>query len=391
MECLNKQCDAINIENDDNFCYKCGQYTSKGYSFLKDDNNKNFIINGNLAKKNNKFSFIIIITILSFCILVLLCILNGDNIFKPAFYLKKRIDSYIYGYNVSFIKTDNIYAKQIINSEIDAKDIIKQDLELQSWKCGNNIDVLRLQDQLENNYDITSVSFCDISLDESKKIVNVINKMFDLFPKMKGSLTNISITNSNTKEEYIARFQPMYQFVNPNEDINEYNKVNKTQILLNSYYFLNQDFLNNSISSLSGSDWYVNGATWDSTIAHELGHYISFYLLLKEYNVDNVILVTKENEDKINELINIINNDEFSKKIVYEAIKNYNLNNNLEINENEFSSNISKYANLKNDNGDIIYDETIAEAIHDYYLNGNNANRCSLEIVKIIKNRLGEV
>ena len=36
----------------------------------------------------------------------------------------------------------------------------------------------------------------------------------------------------DTNSEYIARFQPMYQFVNINEDINNYNKVNKTQIFI---------------------------------------------------------------------------------------------------------------------------------------------------------------
>lgn len=61
--------------------------------------------------------------------------------------------------------------------------------------------------------------------------------MYNLFPNISGALTNISITNASTNKEYIARFQPMFQFVNTNEDITKYNKVNKTQILLNSYYF----------------------------------------------------------------------------------------------------------------------------------------------------------
>ena len=31
MKCLNQYCDAEDIENDDNFCYKCGNWTSKGF------------------------------------------------------------------------------------------------------------------------------------------------------------------------------------------------------------------------------------------------------------------------------------------------------------------------------------------------------------------------
>ena len=117
--------------------------------------------------------------------------------------------------------------------------------------------------------------------------------MYNLFPNISGALTNISITNASTNKEYIARFQPMFQFVNANEDITKYNKVNKTQILLNSYYFLNEDIMNEPISSVVGSDWYVNDTTWESTIAHELGHYISNHLVIKLTPCQNYAITIK--------------------------------------------------------------------------------------------------
>ena len=49
MKCLNQMCDADTIEIDDNFCYKCGHFTSKGYSYLKDNNiNKGASIKQNI-------------------------------------------------------------------------------------------------------------------------------------------------------------------------------------------------------------------------------------------------------------------------------------------------------------------------------------------------------
>ena len=36
MKCIH--CEA-EIESDDNFCWKCGEWTSKGYTFLKDKSN----------------------------------------------------------------------------------------------------------------------------------------------------------------------------------------------------------------------------------------------------------------------------------------------------------------------------------------------------------------
>lgn len=35
MNYLNQYCDAEEIERDDNFCYKCGYWTAKGYSIKK--------------------------------------------------------------------------------------------------------------------------------------------------------------------------------------------------------------------------------------------------------------------------------------------------------------------------------------------------------------------
>ena len=55
----------------------------------------------------------------------------------------------------------------------------------------------------------------------------------------------------------------------------------KTKILLNSYYFLNKDILSKGLKE----NWYPNNASYESLIAHELGHYITFVTLLKQNNI----------------------------------------------------------------------------------------------------------
>ena len=214
--------------------------------------------------------------------------------------------------------------------------------------------------------------------------------MYRLFPNIKGALTNVTITNTPSKSEYIARFQPMFQFVNSHESINEFNKVNKTQILLNSYYFLNNSILSKQIEDVVGKKWYVNGANWESTIAHEMGHYISFKLLLKENNIDNITFVTNSNEELINNIIKKFDNQEFSLEIVLSALNNYNIKYNTSLSVDEFARLISEYAGAKDKNGKLIADETIAEAIHDYYLHKANMNKASLEIVNVINLRLNK-
>lgn len=152
--------------------------------------------------------------------------------------------------------------------------------------------------------------------------------MYHLFPNIKGYLTNISITNAKTNSEYIAYFQPMYQFVNQNLDIDKYNKVNKTQILLNSYYFLNLNIVDKSISSVSEEGWYPRDATINSTISHELGHYITFVSFLKSKNIDNIVYETKTNTKLIQDAIKEYDSGRYSNLIVKKALDNYNYKNN---------------------------------------------------------------
>lgn len=388
MKCLNQKCDADQIETDDNFCYKCGHWTAKGYSFTRNKKNINNILNGAASKKDENFSVMISIVSFAFIVFVFINIFRGNDLYKPFFFLKNQIDNYIYGYNTSIIKTDNIYNKKDINNYEEAITFLKNDLDNQSWKCTNEIEILQLQYEIETNNLIPVVNFCDISYDEVERITDVINRMYLLFPGIKGALTNISITNATTNSEYIARFQPMFQFVNPNENINDYNKINKTQILLNSYYFLNEEIMSNSVTSVVGEDWYIKDVSWESTIAHELGHYISFLIILRENGMENITFVTAENENKINELLTKFDSGNFSVSLLEQSLINYNIRYGTNLDLNSFALTISKYAGIKDENGILIADETIAEAIHDYYLHGNNCSKSSYEIVNVIKSRL---
>ncbi len=388
MKCLNKDCNAGEIEEDDNFCYKCGHWTARGYSFLKQPENIQGILNGNGAKRDDRFLTMISLTLFAFIAFTFIGLYRGEDLFKPLYFVKRKIDNYVYGYNTAIIKTDNIYNKKNINSLEEANQIIDYDLDSQNFKCSYALDTFKLETDIEKAYSIPSVSFCDMSYNEAEKIKNVIDKMYSLFPNMKGALTNISITNAKTKSEYIAYFQPMFQFVNPNEDINFYNKVNKTQILLNSYYFLNENVMSNPIESVVGENWYVKDATWESTISHELGHYITFVIFLRENGLENITFVTKDNENKIYELLKIYESGEFSTNIVNQALNNYNNKYKTNLDLDSFALTISKYAGVKNNDNVLIADETIAEAIHDFYLHGENLSKSSYEIISIIKSKL---
>lgn len=385
MKCIHCE---VEIESDDNFCWNCGHWTAKGYSFLKNKNNIDKIIKGDVIKQDERFNLLVVMTLLTFLLFFGFVMFRGEDMFKPFVFLKKQIDNYVYGYNTSIINTDNIYNKKNIETIDDAYEIIKKDFSSQSWKCFSSPELSILEYELMDNYNIASVTFCDISYNEATKISNVIKRIYELFPNVKGGLTNITITNAKTQSEYIAYFQPRYQFVNSSDDIANFNKVNKTQILLNSYYFLNENILSTNINDVVGSGWYVDDATWESAIAHEFGHYISFMILLKEYGLSNITLETNLNSSVINKVVEDFDSGSHSKNIVSNALNNYNLKYNSNLTLEQFSLAISNYSGTKDKNGNIIFEETIAEGVHDYYLHGTNCKKESYEIIQVIKDKL---
>lgn len=360
------------INTEDNFCYSCGSLTAHGYKCL--DNN--------IKPKdtNSKLKTLIILLSISIFIFVPLSIIRGQNLYKPFAYLEKQINYYKYGYNTTLLKTNNTYENIKIDSLEEAQEQIYNDFDNQFYLCKNDIEIKRMEYDLETKYDITSINFCDLSEEKVSKISQVIEKIYELFPNIKGSLTNITLTNSLSQGDYVAYFQPRYEFINSNQDINSFNKVNKTQILLNSYYFLNDKI--NEIDL----EKYVKDAYLESTIAHELGHYITFKSLLNSYNLDSITFVTNNNEAKINEVINSF--DAYCDNVLNIALLRYNNKYNINLDLNSFALNISKYAGTKDENNKLIASETIAEAIHDYFLHESNLKKESQEIIEVIKENL---
>ena len=109
--------------------------------------------------------------------------------------------------------------------------------------------------------------------------------------------------------------------------------------------------------------------------------------LLKQNNIDNITLVTKDNINNYQKILNILKEGTYSKELVGEAIESYNKKYNTNISLEDFTKNISGYASQKIKEN-VNYDEVIAEAIHDYYLHRDSSSTSSLEIINILKERL---
>ena len=95
---------------------------------------------------------------------------------------------------------------------------------------------------------------------------------------------------------------------------------------------------------------------------------------------------------EINKVLEDFDSGSHSKNIVSKALNNYNLKYNSNLTLEQFSLAISNYSGTKDEHGNIIFEETIAEGVHDYYLHGTNCKKESYEIIQVIKNKLqGEI
>lgn len=390
------------IEKDETYCNKCGKYlgnnnnsfsnslNSKGYSnkFIK-DNKKNLIIGFSIG------TVILIIMIVSF---LAVNQSKGKYYFSNNDYYNDNNEELIQNNNntsnteskakyKTIIVTDNKYYGVDIKNEQSAYDLISEDSVKQKDNCPS--EVKSIEQELIDKYGITAVNLCELDINFAKEIVSVFEKIYNEYPMVRGYLTNLTLNNCTLSNNYIAAFMPMFYFAESNTD-STYPWVIKTQILLNTTYFLNPNRLETSVASSSANGHFPKNATSYSSVAHELGHYLSFLAMMKSYNVDSILLINDNNIDSLYDLSIDFSSGDFSLSMIKEAYLNYQLEVKTNLTLDEWRATISNYAVAKDNNGDYIYDETIAEAFHDVYLNGENACDASKYIVKVLKKKLGE-
>ena len=159
-------------------------------------------------------------------------------------------------------------------------------------------------------------------------------------------------------------------------------------MFLNTSYFLNKDRLEGASKSGSAAGHFPKNATIYSPLAHELGHYLSFLSMMKYYDIESILLIDGSNVDEFYELYDDFAKGDHSLDMIKEAYENYKKDTNTTMTMDEWRGTISKYALAKDNKGNYIYDETIAESFHDVYLNGDNAADASKYVVAVLKERL---
>ena len=286
----------------------------------------------------------------------------------------------------TIISVDRTYHGIKIKNEKDAKGIIELDSTSQKKTCSKEI--TNLENNLIKKYNLTAIKLCEMNYSSAKELEDVIKYIYNNFPETRGYLSNITLKNMTTDDNTtIASFLPTFQFATA-KSVSTYPWVYKTQIFLNSAFFLNEEKLESTVLASSYTGHFPKNSNKHSPVAHEMGHFLSFVTLMKHYKLDNIIKVNRTNQKTLVEVIKNYNIGTYSKELLTESYNDYLKDGNAKISFDTWRMTISGYALAKDNNGNYIYDETIAEAFHDVYLNGKNANVASIYIVNKLKEKL---
>ena len=303
---------------------------------------------------------------------------NGSNDSGTTSSSSKKTGKY-----TTVIVTDNVYNGVDINSYNDANDLIIKDSVSQKNQCPSEIK--NIENELINTYGITAVNLCEMDLDFAREVLNVFKKVYSEFPSIRGYLTNLSLNNASMSNDYIAAFAYFCFFASDNDSSAQ---VFKYQILLNTAYFLNPERIDLTAKRGSEEGHFPPNATRYSPVAHELGHYMSFLATMKHHNINSVVYVDDYGYNNLIKLSNDRRNWTFTLEMLNEAYENYKRDKGTTLSFDAWRGTISQYALAKDEYKNYIYDETIAEAFHDVYLNGNNATDASKYIVAVLKSKL---
>lgn len=396
--------------NNNRFCSKCGNQVEQNAMFCNKCGiqlkpitniqtfNTSQINNQTYTNDNNKIKMILIgfgsgIIVLIVVFIFVLLFDKSDYYFSNENYEENEVITQTSSNNTNannkyrtVIITDNFYSGVKISNRSDALKLITEDSVNQKNNCPSEIK--KIEEQIIKDYGITAVNLCELDIEYAKEMVNVLETVYKEYPSIKGYITNFSITNTSMSQNYIAAFMASFIFA-ASDSSSGYPWVIKTQILLNSTYFLNIQKLESGVKSSSEVGHFPKNATKYSPVAHEFGHYISFLAMMKSYNSESILLIDDNNIDTFYNMVTDHNKGVFSLSMIQEAYNNYKKDTNTTLSLDEWRGTISSYALAKNNSGDYLYDETIAESFHDVYLNGDNAADASKYVIAVLKKRLG--
>lgn len=278
------------------------------------------------------------------------------------------------------VENEITYTKNITSST-QAISEIKEEAERQRRKY-NNPEIKKMEAEMEEKYDIIAVVLGEMDVKTAKSLDNALASTFQIFPKLKGNITNITIANSVLSNEPMA-FARVKQslFIKPTSL--EFPIVVKNEVLLDARYFLNPTRMENAIAKSVKLSFLDQSTTPEAIIAHELGHVIIDLIRTSRYEIEDTIYIDENEGSKYKQFLTekAPQYQTTAREIVNNAFRRYGNSASFD----EFLKDISGYAASKQEDiNEYKYEEVCAEAYQDYYTNRENCSKASRLVLEEI-------
>lgn len=247
-----------------------------------------------------------------------------------------------------------------------------------------NEPVEKIEKEIEKEYGIYAVNLGEMDVETAKDIQRAVEYVYNRYPVIEGTLTNITLGNLDTSKSGIIAITRTREFM-----INETNGVApfvmKHEIVLSAYSFLKREELLKTCREGAENGRWPQGMDISALVVHELGHQVLNAVAMAYYGYEHPYYVTEDTMDAFSFYItdSLAANQEIPKMVCNEAFEKWKTDYPKGSYE-DFCNSISGYATGIQDDGGISYCETVAEAVTDIYLNGERASFASICVEEVL-------
>lgn len=277
--------------------------------------------------------------------------------------------------------------KAEVKSKEAGKDAIRQ-YGVKQRALYENPTVEAIELEMEQTFGLLAVNLGEIEEQTAKDIRDAFSYVYDKYPWIRDSLTNISLCNfESAKSTYVAVTQSREFMM---KDAGEYPYVVKYEIILNAAKFMNREQLLKDCDILVASGQRCENTNITSIVVHELGHQLTNVYAMKEFGLTDAYYITEDNAEAYSRYVTnqLKTNQIIEQSILESAYALWQSEYQQSGSEEDFRGSISGYAKGVQEDGGISYGETIAEAIADIYLNGDHAADASKAIEAVLKEKM---
>lgn len=281
-----------------------------------------------------------------------------------------------------------IHYQVVYNMEVTSASMAADAIAEEGRRQRENYDnpaVEAIELKMEEEFGIPAVNLGEMSEDTAGEVYRGFAYMYEKYPCLQGSLTNLTLGNMGNKTGGTVALTDRMEFI-VNGDYGNFPFVEKYYIVLNARVFLDDKKLWKACKDMAESGYWLEGASPSSILVHELGHQLQNVIVQKKFGLDCPYYITEENADAFG-LYNadrLSTEDNTTEDILNRAYERWREVYGNRGGYEEFVQSISGYAFRDEKEDKYSPSETFAEAVADVYLNGEGAADASRAVTDVI-------